>query len=408
MTGTYGSGFEDWEQRIVRELYREYNHILHQHREHLRPAAIELFDSETHWGLWNPQTRIIQISRRLVREQPWFHVLGILRHEMAHQWVDEKIRGHVNVVPHRGHDLGDHDRVRERVHGVEFRMACARLGVPSPFAKSTCDLTSTMLDWRTEKRDETTERMLEKVRKLLSLANSSNEHEALLAMNRVREIYAKYNLEQVQDMRQDVKSDEYVHLFLGDGKKQVQIHQRKIIGILVGHFFVQAIFGKMFNADTTEATSVVELIGTRENVLMADYVYNFLLQQTEFHLRETEKKVGRSLGRIGRQSFRLGLLSGFENKLQSAAENRSHERAESANLIVRALVQFEKDPHLKDYMRQVYPNLGTWRSSGHRIDRGVYSDGQIVGSSITLNRPVSGSDGNRGRFLPPAEDDRYS
>jgi len=401
-TRTYASGFEDWEQRVVRELYREYNHILHRHREHLIPAVIELFDSETHWGLWNPQTRIIQISRRLVREQPWFNVLGILRHEMAHQWVDEQLRRSAEFTHDRTHDRG-HGHSHGRVHGAEFRMACVRLGVPSQFARSTCDLASTTLDWRTEKRDETTERMLEKVRKLLSLANSSNEHEALLAMNRVREIYAKYNLEQAQDVKQDAKSNEYVHLFVGEGKKRIQIHQRKIIGILVGHFFVQAIFGKMFNADTTEEASVVELIGTRENVLMADYVYNFLLQQTEFHLQETERKAGRSLGRIGRQSFRLGLLSGFESKLQDSRENRSNGRAESANLISRALIQFEKDPDLKDYIRQVYPGLSTWRSSGHRIDRNVYSDGQAVGASITLNRPLSRSDGNRGRFLPSSD-----
>jgi hypothetical protein len=81
--------FIEWERRVLQELYDDYQDILRQRRLNLRPAAISLTDSESFWAQWNPVTRTILISRKLVREHNWFQVQSILRHEMAHQFIDE-------------------------------------------------------------------------------------------------------------------------------------------------------------------------------------------------------------------------------------------------------------------------------------------------------------------------------
>ncbi len=369
----------EWEKRVLRELYDDYAHILRERRLRLRPAAIALTDSDSFWAQWNPMTRTILVSRRLINNHNWFQVLSILRHEMAHQLLDE-------------YGLPE----SEKPHGEQFYFACQRLGVPEEYTGASVCLQSTNLDWREEKRDEVSEKMLEKVRKLLSLATSSNEHEALLAMNKVREIYAKYNLEEIS------KKSSFAHLTITHGKKRIEAHQNRIISILVEHFFVQIIGTKLFDADTGEYHVGFEIVGTRENILMADYVYHFLLQQTNHLVSEMAKE--KPLSRVQKKSYRLGILSGFSEKLtdsekQAHADGPAPLTDPGSNLIAKAITKFKEDPELEAYISQVYPRLSTRGSNSQYIDNSIFSDGKSVGRTITLNKAVNGSDGNRGLLL---------
>ncbi len=192
------NGDVDWERTVVLELNREHEYICRVHKVNLRPIAITLFDSESFWGQFDNLTRTISISRKLVNEFPWHQVVGVFRHEMAHQFVAEQ------------HATRFHS---EKPHSELFKEACKRLGVPDQFAKAGLDLQSGNLDWRIEPRNEATEKILDKVKKLLALATSTNEHEALLAMERVRDLYAKYNLEHIATL----KKESFVHLVVTHG-----------------------------------------------------------------------------------------------------------------------------------------------------------------------------------------------
>ncbi len=372
----FTDGVNDWERGALRQLYSEYRHLLDMRRIQLRPAAIELCDSESHWGRWNPETRTIELARRLLREHPWFRVIGILRHEMAHQLVDEAYG-----------DFSHH-----KPHGDAFQWACQKLGVPQEYSGASVHLQTCSLDWRTEKSDDIAERMLEKVRKLLALATSVNEHEAALAMNRVREIYAKYNLEH------GVRS-QFVHLVITSGSKRIEAHEQRIISILVGHFFVQVISGHTYHPASGETHRMFEIVGRRENVLMAEYVYYFLLRQMEQLVakmvseapRDSRGVSGRVSGRVRQKSYRLGVLQGFAEKLH-AAEQSSRADAftdQEKNVITSALVEFKKDKELDRYLGQVYPRLRLQRSTSQRIDTSAYDAGKTAGKQITLNKPVS-------------------
>src|SRR3954463_9965014 len=67
--------------------------------ERLRPPVFSLESAEARWGQWSPATRTISISERHIVEAPWETVLETLKHEMAHQYVDEvlKLEG---ALPH--------------------------------------------------------------------------------------------------------------------------------------------------------------------------------------------------------------------------------------------------------------------------------------------------------------------
>ncbi len=359
----------DWERRILEALYGEYRTTLAARKIQLRPAILTITDSESFWGRWHRETRTIEISRRLLLNHPWFHVVGILKHEMAHQLVDEVTRE------------------RETAHGEGFQRACRRLGVPEVFTGASVNLADHPLDWREGKTDEASEKMLEKVRKLLALATSANEHEAALAMNRVREIYSKYNLE-------DRPKSRFVHALISTGSKRMEIHEKKVAGILMGHFFVQVVLGQSYDTRRGEWLKHLEIIGTRENVLMAEYVYHFLVGQTEILVDQAARELGRKMDRVERKSYRLGILEGFSEKLSDAERP-----ANTPTVIGQALIAFKKDRELDGYIAGVYPNLRTSRSSTNNFDSGSYFAGMEAGSKITLNKPVASRAGNLGKLL---------
>ncbi len=381
----------NWERDTVSQLYREYRFILSQHKVSLRPVVIQLIDSQTHWGQWDPLTRRISIARRLVREYSWFYVQAILKHEMAHQLV---------------HDVYGTQADQQGPHGEWFKLACHRLGVMNEFSQASVEIQETPLDWRKERKAEVSHRLLDKVQKLLALATSSNEHEAVLAMEKVRELYAKYNLEQATVSQ----PKNFVHLSICTGKKRLESYQDRILSILVGHFFVEVVTTRLFDAEKNDYFKMIEIIGTRENALMAEYVYHFLLQQSDFWVRETLKKSGKKISRFDRKSLKLGLLEGFSEKL--AAAEKGHPpgisnpgnslktpTSQALTVVGTALTQFRKDTALKTYLSTIYPRVSYRSTSQQTIDPSYYQVGKTIGKSITLNQAVAAQSQSSGRLL---------
>jgi len=374
---------KEWEKRVVLELYDEYAYIVRERRLGLKACAIALTDSDSFWAQWNPTTRVILFSRKLIENHNWFQVLSILRHEMAHQLVDES---------------DARSSMEYKFHGEQFQTACGTLGVPEEYRGATACLQSSNLDWRSEKRDDVTEKLLEKVRKLLSLATSSNEHEALLAMSKVRELYAKYNLEEGEG---GSRKQRFAHLVITHGKKRMAAHQSRTISILVEHFFVQVITTRIFDAKSLEHHVGIEIVGTRENVMLAEYVYHFLIQQTDYLVSKIAKT--KLLSRVQRKSYKLGVLAGFSEKL------RATEKAKTSNeslgpdtgpgLIKLALAKFHKDTALERYLNNIYPRLSSNRGSSQYVDGPAFSQGQSVGRTITLNKALNNAIGNRKHLL---------
>ncbi len=392
-----------WEKNAVAHLYREYRLVCSQHKIALRPVVIQIFDSKSHWGQWDPVTRTISIARRLVVEYSWFYVQAILRHEMAHQMV---------------HDVYGAQSENQPPHGEWFQLACRRLGVMNEFTRASVRLQETPLDWRKEKRDEVSGKLLDKVQKLLALATSSNEHEALLAMEKVRELYAKYNLEQSEAS----KKPDFAHIVIETGKKRLEAHHERILSILVGHFFVEILTSKLFDPKSGDDFKMIEIIGTRENTLMAEYVYHFLLQQSDFWVRETVKTSKQKISRVDRKSLKLGILEGFSEKLAAAERGGARpftqqatpssgsgrvqppsdaapSNQKSVSIVGTALTQFRKDPALKTYLTTIYPRVRHRTGGSHRVDASYYETGKSIGKTITLNQAIATQGSNQGRLL---------
>jgi hypothetical protein len=123
---------------------------------------------------------------------------------------------------------------------------------------------------------------------------------------------------------------------------------------------------------------------------MADYVYHFLKQQLEYWLKDTLERM--PLSRIARKSFRLGMLHGFSEKLQTAQKV-------SDSSVHKAMILFKKDPALEDYTQKLYPDLKSRARNSITIDRNAFATGKKVGKTIVLKKAVSEEGGASGKLL---------
>src|SRR5512140_1662768 len=98
---------------LLRELADTWREINANHfRGRMRPPAIALSEVGSRLGQWHSASRTLSIDRTLVFEKPWSVVREVLKHEIAHQFVDEVLHVHDQAA-----------------HGPAFVDVCRRFGI---------------------------------------------------------------------------------------------------------------------------------------------------------------------------------------------------------------------------------------------------------------------------------------
>lgn len=328
----------------------------------LRSPSIQLHDGERRWGAWHAARRLITISRRQVLCYTWESVIETLKHEMAHQVVSELM--HRDVEP---------------PHGLAFKEACRRLSCDaSAQGDGGVSLLRPGGAGRAANQDDT--RLL-RIQKLLALAdNNPDEHEARAAFARASELMLKYNLEA------GPAPSAYAHRHVGKLSGRVPHHHYVVAGILQEFFFVRCIWVDSFDVLRGARGHILEIMGTRENVDMAEYVHDCLLRQVEA-LWLAFKQARDVKDRSAKREYIDGLLSGFRRQLRATTEQSAE----------RGLV-WVGDAGLKRYARQRHPRTTTSRLDGV-APSDVRQQGVAAGERMRLHRPVTGSGPDRGRYL---------
>ncbi len=341
--------------RAIKAEHRDQNGLLFGWR--LKTPSFLLSDSRTRLGQWLPALETIEISRQLIVELSWGAVVEVLKHEMAHQYVDQV--------------LGACD---ETAHGPAFRRVCAERGIDARANGAPVESESAPNASESE--------ALEKIARLLTLANSPNEHEAQAAMAAAQRLMLKYNLEEC------TRSDGRDYCFRHLGKPSGRIYEasRILALILSDHFFVETIWVPVWRPLEGKRGSVIEVCGTRANVEMADYAHDFLMQTSDRLWREHKRAKAIASNR-DRRAFLAGVMAGFRDKLASQKKvNREH------GLVWRG------DPALAAYLKQRHPRSHWTRHSSSSSSQ-AHAEGQRAGSTIVFHRGLTQPAENRGRLL---------
>lgn len=351
----------DLQRRWVEQLYIEYETIQYQYRLRTKTPLICLNELKLQLGSWDSLIQQISISTYLIENYSWNVVVEVLKHEMAHQIVSEC---------YRSKDL----------HGQDFRRACQSIGVEEWAQSARIDLEGIIVQWKDSAPTDEQLRLLRRTEKLLALATSTNEHEALLAMQKVREIYENYNISQFsQHQRGD-----FVALVINHKKKKASVHQSKIASILNRHFFTRIIFSSEYCAKENETHKTMEILGTRENVLMAEYVYWFLNNNLKI-LWSRFQKTAAAHGIVSKNNFYLGVLCGFDEQLSQRPSGSNASPSMAPSTTDRREIMKIADTALAGYVTQRHPRLRSRSWGQGKRDSSAFNQGRSQGKELRLN-----------------------
>ncbi|MBI2392645.1 MAG: SprT-like domain-containing protein [Deltaproteobacteria bacterium] len=343
------------EAALLRALSHEWKQLNWSHfREKLGEPTFELLEISSDLARWQLEVRTIQVARRLLLEHPWGVVVEVLKHEMAHQYVHEAL----GVVD-------------QTAHGPAFRDVCARLGIDAaaqgvPVAPKA----------------EGEQRVLDRVAKLLALAESPNEHEAHAAMAAAQKLLLKHNLE----ARAHTHARGYAFRHVGPATSRHGEHEKALATLLGKHFFVEAIWIPVYLAHEGKRATVLELIGTPANLEIAEYVHRYLLSTAEALWRDHKRAASIASDR-DRRTYLAGVMSGFAQKLAREAQRHREE----------GLV-WVKDGDLEAYFGKRHPRVRSFKYGGGPR-REAYVHGRAAGEKIVLHRGVTSGPVARGRLL---------
>lgn len=340
----------------MRAIAEEYGHLNYRlFNLQLRAPTFRLADGEVRLGLWSSEPPSISLARSLLVEHSWSTLVEVLKHEMAHQFVAEVL-----------------GVVEPTAHGPLFSRVCVERGI---------DPSATGLPREQNGADDS---VIKKVMHLLSLARSSEQHEAEAAAAAAQRLMLKYNIEHVSD----AKPAEYCFCQLGKPTGRVEESQRTLAAVLRRFFFVEALWVNVYRPFQGRRGSVLEICGSRANVEMAEYVFHFLVQAGE-QLWSRHKQAHGIRSNRDRRRFIAGVMAGFHAKLDG---ERKHDAQ-------RGLI-WTGDALLTDYFRRRNPKLRTlyYGNSSHT---GAHAAGRRAGQDIVLHRGMhQGSEAGPPKLLP--------
>ena len=312
------------------------------------------------WGCYvytgQGNLHLIKLEKDLVVNHPWYVVEDVLRHELAHylkQWF--------------------YPYVEESSHGRMFRKMCEMLGA-NPHASENYPLLDEVLQQDGTEEGDASPIAL-KIRKLLALSESPNEHEAHLALMKARELMGKYSVTEVSASEDDKDPYVCVNKDLGD---KVGQQEYGLASILVDFYDVRCIFCKSWNLPGSVACpndSFVSICGRLSKVRVAlyvwDYIWGFMENAWQADSRWAKK---RSTKRVKRD-FQVGCLDGIREVLTRQNKGET----------VAALVRMDAD--LDKYYHSRYPQITHTRSS-YRYNPEAEESGREMGRTLKIHHGI--------------------
>lgn len=330
----------------------------------MRKPQFALRDMKKRWGRWSSEKREISLSLNLVMKHSWDAVVDVLRHEMAHQLADE-------VLNNAG----------EPPHGPCFREACRLLRADPRASGDFAPLDERIRAGVKNSQD----RIMVRVRKLMSLAQSRNQHEADLAMAKAHELVARYNIDLIRLNRER----NFVSVFLGKPALRHFRESYKLAHLVQDFYQVYGIWVSAYVLPKGKMGRVLEISGTEKNVAIAGYVYDFVNHYIDTKWRAYNRD-GR-LSRYRKTDFAVGVIEGFYSKLESQKKKLKQENEMD-------LIEIE-DPELSTYRRYRYPRVSRFRRSMPGHDKRVLEDGEKLGRRLVISKGIHEKGGNRGLLL---------
>ncbi len=346
---------ENLERKILHGLALEWETARYlidlKYRKYLQMPAFCLKDMKTRLGYWSSEKSEICINRDIALSRNWDFIKKILLHEMAHQ-VAQQIFGSDTEIP----------------HGHLFKKACYILRADYR-ASENLNTTNNNI----EPDDHATTIML-RIKKLFALAESSNRNEAESAMKKAHELVAKYNIEIIGNNA----NRNFSSISVGVSALRHSKEDYFLAGLLREYYFVWTIWAPAYIIEKERMGRVLELSGTKDNIDIASYIYDFIKHYIDVRWLEYNKS--KQLNRSRKTDFATGIIKGFSSKLKASAGSKN----QSINALVKT-----GDPLLNKYIKYRYPHIVNISTRSSTCDVKVLQDGISMGKNLIISKGIT-------------------
>jgi hypothetical protein len=219
--------------------------------------------------------------------------------------------------------------------------------------------------------------VVEKIKKLLALATSANEHEARLAAEKAGELLLRYNL-RAQDIEADL---DYAGDDIFEGPR-LQTHSRYVIDILCRHFFVEIIerpYTKIVWRDgwpERRRRLRLFMVGSDTNLAVGKYIYVFL----DRIFPELWRKYHRLNRRSRAENYYAGLHYGLDEQLGFARRRVEND----TGLVVAG------DPNLPGAVRRLVGNTVKEQQRNNARPSRAMNAGYRDGKNLKIRSALDG------------------
>ncbi|MDR2366827.1 MAG: DUF2786 domain-containing protein [Deltaproteobacteria bacterium] len=347
-------------------------------------VIIELIESDVSWGYWKPDTRVIALNARLILDYPWDVVIGILKHETAHQIVSDAYPSAASNEP---------------PHGSHFQSVCRRMKLLPMFCHAKVDLRENggppcPIGPKNSHDEENP--LFVKIKKLLALSGSPEPHEAEAALTKASELMARHNIDTAALL---ADSEDYEIWRIPLNCRRIERKNFLIAMIIRNHFFVRTVTNEQYDPWTNQPAKYLELIGRPVNLNMAKHVFHYLTERVE-SLWGKHKPMAAHNGEKGlgaKTAFITNLLLSLDSKLTAAELERSRDALKARGVLpgndVTAVIPSDfimSDQKLQSFVEQNYPRLrNTARSHRHSFAPYSSSAGREAGKNLDIFRPIA-------------------
>lgn len=323
------------EERIrwkLRATEREIEEILAQKYQIYIPLCsgyfFAHFSSDDSLGEYSPELDTIILSEKLL-DYPFSTLRNVFIHEYAHA-----VDFFLNCESSSG-------------HSPFFREICLTLGIDPGFEKA-----------RVKKDLISKEKAKNKVEKLLRMTESSFENEAMIALNKARELIQKERLDNSENIKEE-------KIYYVDAYSALRIptyitYIAHIVSDNTATFFIK---------DCRSDCSSLTFYGTVEQCENVLYLFDYLTQ-----ILDDEVKRQRKNGvRITKDSFMIGAYQALKKRSESS----------NSTDLVRSIKEETREKALRIAFKNTH--LSKSKSRVH-IDANSYNSGSSFASKLDLNK----------------------
>ena len=220
-------------------------------------------------------------------------------------------------------------------------------------------------------------KIVEKIKKLLSLANSDNQNEAEIASRKANELLVKFNLS-MQDVESAENTYEQDSL---SAKAKMSLEDKFILPIVGEHFFVRIVKSRRNNVTT------VFILGEENNVEVAKYVYDFLSRAFKGLWLSYRQRTGCSNSH--KQSYYYGLYQGLDAQL---TVTRKAVEQETGLVVV-------KDGQLEKFVNNIFNNLKKGNYKANCNSQEARLAGHEAGKNLKISKSLGEGSSNSEKYL---------